>query len=124
MMRSSRERSRTVKRDFVEKCATVRRANALSLPIGAAQHVAPPRLVAQIPVDRFLDAGLEAFLGLEAELTFGLRGVDGITPVVPESIGHVGDETVDALAACRRALRETAAQTGILREPLFEQSAQ
>ena len=48
----------------------------------AAGDVVDPILVVQIPLHRFLDAGLKGFLGFPAEFLFQLTRINGIAAIV------------------------------------------
>ena len=56
------------------------------LTIVTAFNASNPFRIVQVPLNRFLDAGLKGLLGLPAKLAFDLAGVDGVTPVVPGTI--------------------------------------
>lgn len=46
----------------------------------------------QIPGDGFADTRLEGFHGRPVQFIPHLRGVDGIAPVVPRAVFHIGDQ--------------------------------
>src|SRR4051812_38520247 len=50
---------------------------------------APPVLAVLVPLDRLLNGGMEAVLGLPAEFAFDLAGVDGVPPIVARAIFDV-----------------------------------
>src|SRR5262245_55188480 len=68
------------------------------------ENLPQPRLIARVPGDRFFDAGFEGVSRLPSQFSLNLRGVDGITAIVPRAILDVLDELV---AFAQRGQHET-----------------
>src|SRR5690606_10808068 len=59
--------------------------------IGAADDASYPLGVIEVPRDGLAQSGREGFRRLPVEFPLDLGRVDGIAPVVPRSIGDMGD---------------------------------
>jgi len=66
----------------------------LLVPPRALKQRLPPRLIVDIPLDRFGQAFLEIMARFPVQLTLTEGGIDGVTTVMPQSIRHKRDKTL------------------------------
>src|SRR5690606_39081206 len=59
--------------------------------VSAGLYMGDPFGVAQIPLHRLADAGVEGFCRLPAQLALQLAGIDGVAAVMSRAVGHIGD---------------------------------
>src|SRR5581483_4846796 len=68
----------------------------------------PPGAIVEIPLHRLAQSGGEGLLWLPAKLRANTRGIDGVTQVVPGTVGDEGDERFTAAdrAAGRKVVEQ------------------
>src|SRR5580693_3530972 len=79
----------------------------------------PPPFIREIPMNGFLDAGLECFLCPPPQFALELAGIDGVAPIVTGPILDIGYEAFMAFATRTQAIENAANSLHDINVPSF-----